>query len=102
MESVFVLVLVACSSSVLLAVGRRRAGGRLGVGKAAAWALEAAGLGVVLYLVNVAVGIALTAAARLVSGRFVSLYHAADPVLVALSLLQAVVLLRAWDSRRGA
>lgn len=99
MESIFVLLLAAVSSLLLWLWGRRRLGlTTSGLGNAVASTLECLGMAAVLYGANLALGVAVTALVRVVSGHFLSLYATADPVLLVLSLLQALVFCR-WRQR---
>lgn len=92
MESIFVLLLAALSSLALWLWGRRRLGlTASGLGSAVASTLECLGLAALLYGANLALGVAVTVLVRVASGHFLSLYLTADPVLVVLSLLQALV-----------
>ncbi|HLA77053.1 MAG TPA: hypothetical protein VJU18_05670 [Vicinamibacteria bacterium] len=100
MESIWVLLLAACSSLLLWLWGRYRL--RLtpsGLIRALALTLESLGWAVTFYAINLVLGVALTALVRATSGRFLSLYPTADPVLFLLSLLQA--LLFSWWRRQG-
>lgn len=92
MESIFVLLLAVLSSLALWLWGRRRLGlTTSGLAGAAASTLECLGLAVALYAANLVLGVAVTALVRTVSGHFISLYPTTDPVLFALSLLQALL-----------
>ncbi len=101
-ESIFVLLLATSSSLLLWIWGRRRLGlSGPGLGRALASLLECLGWAVLIYAVNLVAGLAVTALVRTASGRFVSLYPVADPVLFILSLLQALVFCWWWQERRG-
>ena len=94
MEGAFLPLLVALTSAAALAAARRGLGlPPAAIGPALLRAAEWAGLTVMLAAVNVACGFALVLALRRVTGAFVSLYLNADLALVALSALQAAVLL---------
>jgi hypothetical protein len=89
MDTAFILVVVGLSSLAagVVARGRSRRRLRSAVGKA----LETIGLATVFLFLNVGVGFALTLVARVVGGRFVSLYHSDDVTILAVAVLQALV-----------
>jgi hypothetical protein len=89
MDTAFILVVVGLSSlaAAIVARGRARRSLRSAVGKM----LETIGLAALFLFLNVAVGFCLTLLARVVGGRFVSLYHSDDVTIVAVSVLQALV-----------
>ncbi len=89
MDTAFILVVVGLSSLAAVLVARARSRRRLrsAVGKT----LETIGLAAVFLLLNVGVGFCLTLLARVVVGRFVSLYYSDDVTILAVSVLQALV-----------
>ena len=89
MDTAFILVVVGLTSlaAALVARGRSRRRLRSAVGKT----LETIGLATVFLFLNVGVAFGLTLLARLVVGRFVSLYHSDDVTILAVSVLQALV-----------
>jgi hypothetical protein len=102
-EQVFVPAVIAVSTALGFALATRRFGWPAGgVIAASGKVLECVGLAVVFCLLNVVVGTALVLSARVVSGRFVSLYLGADQTLLVASALQAL-LIQWWreSSRRG-
>ena len=93
MEAYYVLLPVAVTSLLIVAVVTRRLGGRTrALGSALTRMVELAGLAILLAIVNLAAGFVLVLLLRRVTGTFVSLYLNADGMLLALSVLQAVVL----------
>jgi len=102
-EQFFVPLVVAATTALAfgVAVRRYRWPARAAV-RASGMVLEWAGATVVFCLLNGVVGGVLIAAARVVSGRFVSFYLGADQTLLALSALQAL-LFQWWreSARRG-
>jgi hypothetical protein len=99
MGSIFILLLAILSSLLLWVWGQRRLGLKTSrLASAVASALECLGLTAVIYGANLALGVAVTAMARVASGSFLSLYPTTDPVLALLSLLQALVF---WHWRQG-
>jgi hypothetical protein len=88
-DATFILVVVGLSSlaAALVARGRSRRRLRSAVGKT----LETIGLAAVFLFVNIGVGFCLALLARVVGGRFVSLYHSDDVTILAVSVLQALV-----------
>jgi hypothetical protein len=89
MDTAFILAVVAFSSlaGALVARGRSRRRLRSAVGKT----LETMGLAALFLFLNVGVGFCLTLLARVVGGRFVSLYHTDDVTILVVAVLQAVV-----------
>jgi hypothetical protein len=89
MDSAFILMVVGFSSlaAALVVRGRSRRRLRSAMGKT----LETLGLAAVFLLLNVGVGFCLTLLARVVGGRFVSLYYSDDATILAISVLQALV-----------
>jgi hypothetical protein len=101
LEALFLLSLVAATSAGALHLARRR-GRRVAPGElraAALGALECAGLAVVFFVANLALGALLTLVVRALTPLFVSLYLSADVSLLVLSALQALVYQRWRDSR---
>jgi hypothetical protein len=96
MEQAFILIAAGLTSvaTYLLGVTRLRLP-RQGLWPALGKACECLGLTLALFLLNVAVGMIAVLAARLLIGRFISLYHASDATLLVLSLLQALTF-QAW------
>jgi hypothetical protein len=93
----FVLfVALAASSLGALLLGTRALGlPRATLGRAVARMLEALGLGVGFFAVNVIAGTGFVIATRMLTGWFVSVYVMDDLVLPLLSLCQALVF-QAW------
>ncbi len=95
MQDAFILGLVASTSILAYLVGTRGfRRPRRALGAAVGRMLECVGLTLVFFVANLAVALVATLAARWVTRGFVSLYLANDVVLLALSLLQALVF--AW------
>lgn len=94
MASLFILTIAVITSCLAYALRARRS--RLSweaLRRAAREALEDIGALLLFYLANLAVGIALSLAGR-AAGFFVSFYLLADPTVLALSFLQALVFQR--------
>jgi hypothetical protein len=96
MEPVFILVITGLTSGGMFILGVRalrlsRAGLWLVLGKVC----ESIGLTLVLFLLNLAVGMFAILAWRSLTGRFVSIYIASDTTVLILSLLQALAF-HAW------
>jgi hypothetical protein len=88
---------LTCLGSYLL--GTRRLGlSRAGLRAAVAATLEAIGLGVLFFAVNLALVVLPILAARAWTGRFVSLYGLDHVTIATVSLLQALVF-RWWRDR---
>lgn len=91
MEQFFVLILVGLTSIGAYLLGAKRLGLlwrhlRVAIGRM----LECIGMALVFFLVNLAAGMAIVLAGRLLTRGFVSLYLANDVSLVMLSFLQAL------------
>lgn len=91
MEQVFILALVGVTSLGAYLVGAigLKLPGR-GIRRAIGKMFECFGITLVFFMVNLAVGVVGILAARVVTGEFVSLYLAADAVLLPLSLIQGL------------
>lgn len=95
LETLHLVLLAIASTTLWLALARRRYGPEEGRVRAAAGALlEWLGLTALFYAADVALGIALTLGLRATVG-FVSMYVSTDASLVALAAVQAF-LFRAW------
>jgi hypothetical protein len=93
------LALLGLTSLALYLVGVRRLGLSPAGFRAACHAtLEVVGLGVVFFALNTALAVLAVAAARVVTGGFVSLYAIDDLTIGAASLLQGLVW-RWWRDR---
>ena len=91
-EQAFVPVVVTLTTALAFAVAVRRfRWPARAMVTASGKVLECVGIAVVFCLLNAVVGAGVILAARVVSGRFVSLYLGADHTLVALSALQALL-----------
>lgn len=92
MEPLFIVILAGVTSVVAYVVGVRglRLPGR-GLRVALYNMLECVGAMLVFLLVNLTIGMIGILSARMLTGAFVSLYLAADIMLVVLSLLQALI-----------
>jgi hypothetical protein len=91
MQQVFVLALVGLTSLGAYLVGAK--GLKLpgsGIRKAISKMLECLGVTFVFLGVNIAVGVIVILAARVVTGEFVSIYLASDGTLLVLSLIQGL------------
>jgi hypothetical protein len=96
LERFALLVALAVSSLAALLLGTRVFGlPRATLGRAVARMLEALGLGVGFFAVNVVAGTAFIIVTRMLTGWFVSVYVMDDLVLPLLSLCQALVF-QAW------
>ena len=99
MEQKVILGLVAFSSLLAYLAGTRGfALSPAGLRPALARLLELVGITVVFFVVNLAVGVAIILAVRVVTPAFVSIYVLNDMTLVALSALQGV-LFELWRAR---
>jgi hypothetical protein len=95
----FLLGLVACTSLAAYWLGARALGlPRRRLGAATRRMLECVGLTLVFFAANLALALLAIVAARRLTRGFVSLYLVNDLVLVALSLLQALVFAWWWES----
>lgn len=98
MEQFFVLLLVGLTSAGAYVVGTSGlglSGARLRV--ALGRVLESVGITAIFFMVNLAVAVTVILATRVVMGRFVSLYLAADETLLVLSLLQGLTFQWWWN-----
>jgi len=96
MEAVFILIITGLTSVGMFILGVRglrlsRSGLGLVLGKVS----ECIGLMLLLFLLNLAVGMCSILAWRSLTGHFVSIYLASDTTLLILSLLQALTF-QAW------
>jgi hypothetical protein len=96
MESAFILIVAGLTSVGMVILGVRglrfsRSGLWLALGKVC----ECAGLTLVFFLLNLAVGMLAILAWRSLIGRFMSIYIVSDGTLLILSLLQALTW-QAW------
>ena len=99
MPEVALVLLVGLSSLAAYGLGARGAGrSRAGLGAATRATLETVGLGVLFLVANLGLATLTVALARVVTGRFVSLYAIDELVLVAVSLLQGIFF-RWWRDR---
>ena len=90
-DAAFVLSLAALTSCAAFLAGRRWGGlARAGLRAALGRTLECAGLVVLFYGFNVAVGFALAVLAPRLTGVFVSVYVNTDQTLLVFAALQAV------------
>lgn len=103
MEALFLLSLVAGTSSAALWWARRRghAPAPGAFRAAAARALECVGLTAAFFACNLALGALLTLVIRALTPLFVSLYLSADVSLLVLSVLQALVYQRWREAPRN-
>jgi len=96
MEPAFILTIVSLTSLALLLLGAKGLHlTRAGLGLVLRKVCESIGLTLVVFLVNLAIGILVILAWRSLTGRFVSLYIASDSTVLILSLLQALSF-QAW------
>jgi hypothetical protein len=96
MEVVFILIITGVTSVGMFILGRR--GLRLwrgGLGLVLGKVCESVGLALVVFLLNLSVGMFAILAWRSLTGHFVSIYIASDTTLLILSLLQALTF-QAW------
>ncbi|HEX9869023.1 MAG TPA: hypothetical protein VGC99_10580 [Candidatus Tectomicrobia bacterium] len=96
MEAVFILIITGLTSGGMFILGVRglrlsRSGPGWVLGKVS----ECIGLTLLLFLLNLAVGMCSILAWRSLTGHFVSIYLASDTTLLILSLLQALTF-QAW------
>jgi len=90
MSSLLLLVAAATSLGALL-IARRAGPGPRGLGDAVRLVLELAGTATLFLVANLALGVALVLAIRMLLPVFVSIYVLNDLSLVALSCLQGAV-----------
>jgi hypothetical protein len=96
MAPVFILIITGLTSAgmfILGVIGLRLS--RSGLGLVLGKVCECIGLTLVLFLLNLAVGMFAILAWRSLTGRFVSIYIASDTTVLILSLLQALTF-QAW------
>jgi hypothetical protein len=102
-ESIVVIAVCVLSSAAACLLGARRRGARMShVPAALAFTLEAIGLGVIFFTVNVGMGVAAGIASRALDLGFFPLYLVGDWILPVLSLLQGVTFRRWLASRERA
>jgi hypothetical protein len=90
MSSLLLLLVIVTSLAVGL-IARRAGPGHRGLADAVRLVLELAGISTLFLVGNLALGVAIVLAIRLLSSSFVSIYVLNDLSLVALSFLQAAV-----------
>jgi len=91
MENSFVPILVGITTLGAFLIGVGVIGMSWGsLGRAIGRMLEGVGLALIFFMANVAVGMAVVFAGRLLTGGFVSLYLANDMTLLVFSLLQGL------------
>ncbi len=100
MADYFVLLLLVGTSLVGVAAGLTWRLPLRGLSAALGKTLEAIGLAMLFCAVNLFVGAALVLLLRAITGRFVSLYYAADVVLLVCSALLALFFQRWWEARK--
>ena len=98
MRMLFVPALILATSAVAYWIGVRNGLARSTLGLAVARTLEMLGLGVLFLLANVGTTIVVVLGLR-AFGVFMSIYIAADPAVLCLSLVQAV-LVQHWRYAR--
>jgi len=91
MSSLLLLLLPVVTSVAAILIARRAGFGHCGLADAGRLVLELAGISTLFLVANLAVGVAIVLAVRLLSSFFVSIYALNDLSLVALSLLQGAV-----------
>jgi len=98
MGQVFILALVVLSSAGAYVVGRRRCGLSLdGFRHAISGLLEGVGLTFAFFAINLAAGMIIILAGRLLLREFVSFYFLHDLMLLVLSLFQGLAFQRWWQ-----
>jgi hypothetical protein len=96
MEPVFILIITGLTSVGMFILGIRGLRlSRSGLGLVLGKVCESIGLTLVLFLLNLAVGIFAILTWRSLTGHFVSIYIASDTTVLILSLLQALIF-QAW------
>jgi len=96
MEPVFILIITGLTSVGMFILGVRGLQlSKSGLGLVLDKVFESVGLALVLFLLNLAVGMCSVLAWRSLTGHFVSIYIASDTTLLILSLLQALTF-QAW------
>ena len=91
MSSLLLLLLAIATSLAAGLVARRAGPGHRGLADAVRLVLELAGISTLFLVGNLALGVAIVLAIRLLSSFFVSIYVLNDLSLVALSFLQGAV-----------
>lgn len=92
-DHVVVVVVLLLTALLAILAGRRR--GLVGLGRALITAIEAIGATTLFFVANLAIGVLLVLAVRLVTPFYLSLYEVTDVALLVLSLLQALTF-EAW------
>ncbi len=96
MEPVFILMITGLTSVGMIIFGVKGLRlSRSGLGLVLGKLYECVGLTLVLFLLNLAVGMLAILAWRSLTGRFVSMYIASDTTVLILSLFQALTF-QAW------
>jgi hypothetical protein len=98
MSSLLLLLLAIATSLTAGLIARRAGPGHRGLADAVRLVLELAGISTLFLVGNLALGVAIVLAIRLLSPFFVSIYVLNDLSLVALSFLQGAVLF-CWRRR---
>lgn len=94
LRDLLLLAVVAATSAAAVALGVRRLHrSRAGLRAALGATLACIGVTAIFAAANLALGTLLVLGARLVTGRFVSIYLVDDPTWLAISLLQGI----AWS-----
>ena len=92
MPTILLVIAAVLSSVVAHAVMRRALGVSTASLRVAVWrTIECVGVILLFLAGNVLIEIVLVLLARQVSGRFISLYAASDPLVVAIACLQGLV-----------
>ena len=91
MFSLLLLVLPVATSLAAILIAHRSGRGRRGLADAVPLVLELAGILTLFLVANLALGLAIVLAIRVLSSFFVSIYILNDLSLVALSFLQGAV-----------
>jgi len=91
MSSLLLLLLPVATSGAVILIARRAGPGHRGLGDAVRLVLELAGISTLFLVANLALGVAIVLATRLLSSVFVSIYVLNDLSLVALSFLEGAV-----------
>lgn len=100
MRMLFVPALILATSAVAYWIGLHNGLSRSALGLAVGRTMEMVGLGVLFFSANVGITIVVALVAR-AFGAFMSIYVAADPAILCLSLVQAV-LVQHWRYARTA
>ena len=91
MSSLLLLLLPVATSGAVILIARRAGPGHRGLGDAVRLVLELAGISTLFLVANLALGVAIVLAIRMLSTFFVSIYVLNDLSLVALSFLEGAV-----------